>query len=121
MLMSSDWESIGGNQAAAPSHPWSLSSCTPKMQNGSAKKRILVTGGSGLVGEGIKWIVENETDSRFAKRADEEWIFLTSKDGDLKYVLFESFKTLLTGSLLTLRKAKTLLKRVLIWQKNKQG
>lgn len=42
------------------------------------KKTILVTGGSGLVGMGIKKIVEKEE-----KRSDEEWIFLSSNDADL--------------------------------------
>jgi GDP-L-fucose synthase len=53
-------------------------------QNGTSKKIILVTGGSGLVGRGIQWVVEHDKDPRFVKRTDEEWIFLTSKDGDLK-------------------------------------
>lgn len=42
------------------------------------KKRIIVTGGSGLVGKGIETIVAGAE-----KRDDEEWIFLTSKDADL--------------------------------------
>ena len=44
----------------------------------SEKKKILVTGGSGLVGMGIKAIIESEE-----KRDDEEWLFLSSKDADL--------------------------------------
>lgn len=40
--------------------------------------RILVTGGSGLVGNAIKDVVES-----VEKRADEEWLFVGSKDGDL--------------------------------------
>ncbi|KAJ7338212.1 hypothetical protein JRQ81_010905 [Phrynocephalus forsythii] len=41
-------------------------------------KRILVTGGSGLVGKAIERVVaEGE------KRPDEEWIFVSSKDADL--------------------------------------
>lgn len=40
-------------------------------------KRILVTGGSGLVGRAIQEIVNSEN------RSDEEWIFLSSKDADL--------------------------------------
>lgn len=51
--------------------------------NGSLK-RILVTGGSGLVGQAVKWIVDNETDPRFGKKSDEQWIFLTSKECDLR-------------------------------------
>ena len=45
------------------------------------KKRILVTGGSGLVGMGIRKMIETEE-----KRDDEEWIFVSSKDADLTYV-----------------------------------
>lgn len=50
----------------------------------SGKSVILVTGGSGLVGEAIKWVIENEKDPRFGKRENEEWIFLSSKDGDMR-------------------------------------
>ncbi|KAI3644456.1 hypothetical protein MP228_010620 [Amoeboaphelidium protococcarum] len=45
---------------------------------------ILVTGGSGLVGKAIEYILENEKNSRYAKKAGERWVFLTSKDGDLR-------------------------------------
>lgn len=38
---------------------------------------VLVTGGSGLVGEGIKANIDRE-------KPDETWIFLRSKDGDLR-------------------------------------
>ena len=41
-------------------------------------KRILVTGGTGLVGKALEEIVAIEE-----KRPDETWIFLSSKDGDL--------------------------------------
>ena len=41
------------------------------------KKVILVTGGSGLVGKGIQTVLETE------KREGEEWVFLSSKDGNL--------------------------------------
>jgi len=56
------------------------------------KKIILVTGGSGLVGKGIQHAVETTE-----KRDNEEWVFLTSKDGnllDLKetQALFEKYK-----------------------------
>jgi len=59
---------------------------------------ILVTGGSGLVGQGIKYIIDTEpVGSRFGKREGETWIFATSKDGDLKDLnateaLFEKYK-----------------------------
>ncbi|CAG8478502.1 15701_t:CDS:2 [Acaulospora colombiana] len=49
----------------------------------SQEKVILVTGGSGLVGKAIEWVVENDT-GRFGKKEGEKWIFLTSKDGDLR-------------------------------------
>ena len=42
------------------------------------KKRILVTGGTGLVGSAIKHVIETED-----RRSDEEWIFLSSKDANL--------------------------------------
>ena len=38
---------------------------------------ILVTGGSGLVGRGIRSVVEADPNP------DETWVFLSSKDGDL--------------------------------------
>lgn len=43
------------------------------------KKIILVTGGSGLVGSAIKEVVEKD------KNSQEEWHFISSKDGDLRY------------------------------------
>ncbi|XP_002124066.2 GDP-L-fucose synthase [Ciona intestinalis] len=43
----------------------------------TTQKRILVTGGSGLVGQGIKAASEGD------KRSDEEFIYLCSKDADL--------------------------------------
>lgn len=42
------------------------------------EKKILVTGGTGLVGMGIRAVVEKEE-----KRSDEKWVFLSSKDADL--------------------------------------
>ncbi|SAL95899.1 hypothetical protein [Absidia glauca] len=45
---------------------------------------ILVTGGSGLVGKAIQWVIENDPSERYGKKAGEQWIFLTSKDGDLR-------------------------------------
>ncbi|GAA6012770.1 hypothetical protein JCM10207_005354 [Rhodosporidiobolus poonsookiae] len=60
---------------------------------------ILVTGGSGLVGQGIKYTVDNEAvGSRFGKFAeDDQWIYLTSKDGDLRNLdqtmaIFDKYK-----------------------------
>ena len=42
--------------------------------------RVLVTGGNGLVGRAL------QEEVRRASRPDEEWIFLSSKDGDLRLV-----------------------------------
>ena len=42
------------------------------------QKRIMVTGGSGLVGKALEEVVTKEE-----SRSDETWIFLSSKDGDL--------------------------------------
>jgi len=59
---------------------------------------ILVTGGSGLVGQAIKYVIETEPEgSRFGKKPGETWIFATSKDGDLKdakatEALFDKYK-----------------------------
>ena len=58
----------------------------------SNKKVVLVTGSSGLVGWGIKTSLNAETDKK-----NEEWVFLSSKDGDLrKYEdtakIFEKYK-----------------------------
>lgn len=39
---------------------------------------VLVTGGSGLVGQALKQVVEEE-------KRKEKWIFLSSKDGDLRF------------------------------------
>ncbi len=42
------------------------------------KKIIMVTGGSGLVGKAIQKVAAEQG------RADEEFVFLSTKDGDLK-------------------------------------
>jgi len=52
----------------------------------SEKSVIMVTGGSGLVGKAIQWVIDNVQDPRYGKREGEEWVFLTSKDGNLMYV-----------------------------------
>jgi GDP-L-fucose synthase len=51
----------------------------------AAQSVILVTGGSGLVGRAIEHVVLHSDDPRFRKREGETWVFLTSKDGDLRY------------------------------------
>ena len=45
----------------------------------SEKKTILVTGGTGMVGHAVCHVSEAEE-----KRTDEEWIFVGSKDADLR-------------------------------------
>jgi GDP-L-fucose synthase len=45
------------------------------------QKRILVTGGTGLVGCAIKYIIENESDR---EKRNEEYFFISSKECDLR-------------------------------------
>lgn len=48
---------------------------------------VLVTGGTGLVGRAIEYVIENEPEgSRFGKKPGEKWIFASSRDADLRYV-----------------------------------
>ncbi|KAG8915924.1 hypothetical protein FRC00_006505 [Tulasnella sp. 408] len=64
----------------------------------SSSSVILVTGGSGLVGQAIKYVIETEpVGSKFGKREGETWVFATSKDGDLRdpkatEAMFEKYK-----------------------------
>jgi len=56
------------------------------------RKLVLVTGGSGLVGQAVRMMVEED-----ANEKNENWIFLSSKDGDLTKMedckaLFEKYK-----------------------------
>ena len=46
---------------------------------GDEKKVIMVTGGSGLVGKGVEMAL-----AQGEARDDETWVFLSSKDGDLR-------------------------------------
>lgn len=43
---------------------------------------ILVTGGSGLVGQAIKTVIDEE--NKLGTSGNETWIFCGSKDGDLR-------------------------------------
>ncbi len=46
---------------------------------------ILVTGGTGLVGRAIQYVIETEPEgSRFGKRPGETWVFASSSEGDLR-------------------------------------
>lgn len=45
---------------------------------GAKPKRILVTGGTGLVGRAIQEVVANGEG-----QTDEEWVFVSSRDADL--------------------------------------
>lgn len=46
---------------------------------------ILVTGGTGLVGKAIQYVIETEPEgSRFGRRAGEKWVFASSSEGDLR-------------------------------------
>lgn len=60
------------------------------------KKIILVTGGTGLVGKGVQEALEKEKSSGNGV-SDEEWVFLSSKDGDFRKFedakkIFEKYK-----------------------------
>ena len=51
-----------------------------KIIENNMSKVILVTGGTGLVGKGIEIVSKQENN------ADDKFIFLSSKDGDMRYV-----------------------------------
>ena len=48
-----------------------------KADGEDVRVKVMVTGGSGLVGKAIQEVVASEP------HPSEEWVFLTSKDGDL--------------------------------------
>ena len=50
-------------------------------EDSSEKMVILVTGGTGLLGQGLKWAVENRGPIQ-----NEIWHFIGSKDADLRCV-----------------------------------
>jgi len=45
------------------------------------KFTVLVTGGTGLVGKAIESVILKDS-----AHAEEHWIFLSSKEGDLRYI-----------------------------------
>lgn len=49
------------------------------MERDSEKMRVMVTGGTGLVGKAIEKVLNEEGGAR----EGEEWIFLSSKDANL--------------------------------------
>jgi len=60
--------------------------------NGVTPMTIMVTGGSGLVGQAIRMYVETS-----GAKPNEKWIYLSSKDGDLRdrkdtEAIFEKYK-----------------------------
>lgn len=61
---------------------------------------ILVTGGTGLVGQGIRLALERTKDD--GKQANENWIFLSSKDCNLLYYAVVVFHAVVTVRLLAL-------------------
>ena len=50
---------------------------TAKRANNGGKKVVMVTGGTGLVGQSLKELAELEGSP------DVQWVFLSSRDGDL--------------------------------------
>lgn len=61
---------------------------------------ILVTGGTGLVGYAIQHVINSEpVGSRFGRRPGETWVFIGSKDADLRYAAHRgAFPTSLCAS-----------------------
>ncbi|CAG8457004.1 4364_t:CDS:2 [Ambispora gerdemannii] len=53
----------------------------------TTEKVIIVTGGSGLVGKAIEWVIENDN-GRFGRKDGEKWIFLTKATR----AIFEKYK-----------------------------
>lgn len=52
-----------------------------------AREVIVVTGGKGLVGRAIQTVIQKKSGYEWAqKKTNEEWVFLGSKDGDLRLV-----------------------------------
>jgi len=56
--------------------------------NGGGDSVIIVTGGTGLVGKAIEEVIQSDPVQ------NEKWIFLSSKDGDLWYVLTGLWSTM---------------------------
>lgn len=59
-------------------------SASKMMKTEEEKHIIMVTGGTGLVGKGIQMALEKERKADPNAHSNEEWVFLSSKDGDLR-------------------------------------
>ena len=60
---------------------------------GSGKRRVMITGGTGLVGKGIQAFIDEDAEAK----ENEDYIFLSSKDGDLRSMdatraIFEKYR-----------------------------
>ena len=62
--------------------------------------RILVTGGNGLVGNSLRWITATQNYPESKERGEDEWIFLSRADGDLRWdLVFSTYENpILTNS-----------------------
>lgn len=73
-------------------HPDSVSSSssiiiTVEVRYQTMPAVVLVTGGTGLVGKAIEYVIEHEPQgSRFGKQPGEKWIFASSREADLRYL-----------------------------------
>jgi hypothetical protein len=64
------------------------------------KSVVLVTGGTGLIGFAIRHVIESEpVGSRFGRREREEWVFVGSKDADLRLVPLQPLRHSIRTSL----------------------
>ncbi|KAI0050319.1 NAD(P)-binding protein [Auriscalpium vulgare] len=69
----------------APSPASEPLSVPPHDRTGDSVSVILVTGGTGLVGSAIRRVLETEpVGSRYGRLPGERWVFLSSKDADLR-------------------------------------
>ena len=46
--------------------------------------KVMVTGGSGLVGRALQELTSDPEERRRRAGGEEEWVFLSSRDGDLR-------------------------------------
>lgn len=55
------------------------------------KVTVLVTGGSGLVGNSLKWAISH-AESTLRQQENERWVFCSSSDGDLRSESFAKLR-----------------------------